>query len=219
MTMLKPKAILWDMDGVLADTSQLHFQTWERVLAEQGIPFDKQKFHQIYGLKNQDFLARLAGHPMLPAAIENIAGQKELAFRQSLHKNIHLFPGVRHWLRRFQRWGCRQAVASSAPPENLVALVDELGIHEFFDALVEPGEQPGKPDPAVFLKAAHLLKTLPEQCIVIEDSLPGIQAARRARTRIIAVANTNPPEVLTQADIVVETLEQLTTDQVLSLFN
>src|SRR4030042_602077 len=99
-----PKAALWDMDGVLADTSQLHFETWERVLADQGIPFDRQKFHDIYGLKNIDILPYLAGKPLEPQWIEWISDQKEQAFRQTL-PGLQPLPGVLEWLRRFKSWG------------------------------------------------------------------------------------------------------------------
>jgi HAD superfamily hydrolase (TIGR01509 family) len=212
-----PKAVLWDMDGVLADTSQLHFETWERVLTEQGIPFDRQKFHLIYGLKNRDLLPYLAGRTLEPQWTEWIADQKELAFRQALPGLLPL-PGVLDWLSRFKSWGWKQAVASSAPPENVEDLVDVLGIRDYFDALVTPGDLPGKPDPAVFLKASQQLNVPAMNCIVIEDSIPGVEAARSAGMHCIAVTTTNPPEALTQADIVVETMEQLLVKQVESLF-
>ncbi len=212
-----PSAVLWDMDGVLADTSQLHFATWELILTEQGIPFDRQKFHYIYGLKNRDLLPYLAGKPVESQWAERIAAQKEQAFRQALPGHLQPLPGVVHWLKRFKDWGCKQAVASSAPPENVEALVDELHIRPYFDALVTPGDLPGKPNPAVFLLAARHLEVLPEDCIVIEDSIPGIEAAKAANMHCIAVTTTNPPDALTQADIVVETLAQLNELQIKSL--
>jgi HAD superfamily hydrolase (TIGR01509 family) len=216
--MPSPRAILWDMDGVLADTSLLHFETWERVLVEQGIPFDRHKFHLIYGLKNRDLLPYLTDRPLEPEWVEWIADQKEQAFRQALHGHLFPLPGVVKWLQQFNTLGYRQAVASSAPPENVEVLVDELGIRRYFDALVTPGDLPGKPDPAVFLLAADRLGVTAQNCVVIEDSIPGIEAARRAGMRCIAVTTTNPPEALTQADIVVNTLEELTVEQVNSLF-
>jgi beta-phosphoglucomutase-like phosphatase (HAD superfamily) len=109
-------------------------------------------------------------------------------------------------------------VASSAPPENVEVLVDVLDIREYFDALVTPGDLPGKPNPAVFRKASHELGISARDCIVIEDSIPGIKAALSAGMRCIAVTTTNPPEALTQADIVVETMDQLMVNQVKSLF-
>jgi HAD superfamily hydrolase (TIGR01509 family) len=213
-----PEAVLWDMDGVLADTSPLHFATWEQVLTSLGIPFDRQKFHYIYGLKNHDLLPYLAGKPMDPHWIEQVAAQKELAFRQALSGQILPLPGVVNWLARFQSLGVKQAVASSAPPENVEALVDELGIRKYFAALVTPGNLPGKPDPAVFLLAANQLGAAPQHCLIIEDSIPGVEAARHANMKCIAVTTTNPPEALSGADLVVKTLAQLTIEQVDSLF-
>jgi len=212
------RAILWDMDGVLADTSSLHFQTWEYVLTGLGIPFDRQQFHRIYGLKNHDLLPYLIGKPMDIQWIQRVSDQKEQAFRQAIQGQLHPLPGVVDWLTCFQSWGYKQAVASSAPPENVEALVSELGIREYFAALVTPGDLPGKPDPAVFLEASRQLGIPAKQCIVIEDSIVGVQAAHRANMRCIAVTTTNPPEALTQADLVVESLDQLTINQVESLF-
>jgi beta-phosphoglucomutase-like phosphatase (HAD superfamily) len=213
-----PRAVLWDMDGVLADTSELHFQTWEKVLTEQGIPFDRQKFHLIYGLKNHDILPVLAEKSLDLAWMDQLAEQKELAFRKAFPGNLCLLPGVLRWLQRFTTWGYRQAVASSAPQENVELIVDELRIRKYFNALVTPGSLPGKPDPAVFLLAASQLGVPPQDCVVIEDSIAGIEAALKAGMHTIAVATTNPPEVLTQTDIVVETLDQLSVEQVEALF-
>ena len=78
----------------------------------------------------------------------------------------------------------------------------------FFDALVTPGNMPGKPDPAVFLKASRQLDIPAEVLHCYREFIPGIEAARKAGMRIIAVTTTNPPEALTQADIVIETLDQ-----------
>ena len=213
------KAVLWDMDGVLADTGPLHFETWEQVLTKHGIPFDREKFHLIYGLKNRDLLPYITSDYVEPGQAEQIAAQKELVFRKILPGKLFPLPGVVDWLRRFQSMGCKQAVASSAPPENVEILVDELSIRPYFDALVTPGDLPGKPDPAVFLLAARRLAIAPQDCLVIEDSIPGVEAAKRANMRCIAVTTTNPPEALTKADIVVETMAQLTKGQVNCLFS
>jgi beta-phosphoglucomutase family hydrolase len=206
MTMRKT-AVLWDMDGVLVDTQELHYQTWARVLAEQGIPFDRQKFRQIFGMVNHDLLVYLTGREPTPEYLAWISDYKETAFRRLMHGQVQLLPGVRHWLERLQALGCKQAVASSAPPENIEELVDELDIRDYFDALVSAHNMPGKPHPAVFLEAARRVEAQPAECVVIEDSLAGVEAARRAGMFCIAVTTSNPPHALAHADVVVERLE------------
>ena len=107
------------------------------------------------------------------------------------------------WLDRLRATGIRQAVASSAPPENINTLVDELGIRAYFEAIVSGYDIPGKPDPAVFLKAASEIDLPPQRCIVVEDAVAGVQAAKRAGMRCIAVTTTNPAHALSDADIVI----------------
>ena len=109
-------------------------------------------------------------------------------------------------------------MASSAPPANIEVLVDELGLRSYFSALVSASSLHSKPDPAVFLEAARRLDLPAERCIIIEDSLPGVEAARRAGMKCIAVTTTNPPEALQAADLVVERLDALAPDMFQKLF-
>ncbi len=88
-------------------------------------------------------------------------------------------------------------------------MLDELGIGPYFDAVVSGYELPSKPDPAVFLRAAEKVGVSPLACIVMEDAVAGVRAARRAGMRCIAVASTNPPAALHDADLVVERWDQL----------
>jgi HAD superfamily hydrolase (TIGR01509 family) len=207
------KAILWDMDGVLTDTIQLHFDVWEQILGEHHIPYDRRKFQNIYGLKDREFLPHLVDKPLDSDQLDSITSQKQLAFTKAVYGHVQPLPGVIDWLIRFRSWGYKQAVASSAPLHNVEAIVDTLNIRQYFQALITPGTLPGKPDPTVFLIAAEALETPAQDCIVIEDAIPGIIAAHRAGMRCIAVATAKPPVDLAQADIVVKTLAELTIEQ------
>ncbi len=105
--------------------------------------------------------------------------------------------------------GVRQAIASSAPPENVDALVDELKIRENFAAIVSGYNMAGKPAPDVFLAAAKAIGVQPVNCLVIEDAVTGVEGAKRAGMLCLAVTNTNPPEKLRHADYVVDRLLRL----------
>ena len=115
--------------------------------------------------------------------------------------------------------GLKQAVASSAPQANIDALLDELGIREYFQAEAAGATLRGKPDPAVFLLAAELLGVEPANCLVIEDALAGVEAARRGGMKCVAVCTTNPAEKLEAADVVVNDLTSLTMEMLVTLFN
>jgi beta-phosphoglucomutase-like phosphatase (HAD superfamily) len=103
-------------------------------------------------------------------------------------------------------------VASSAPLENIEATVDELNIRQYFSALISAYSMPGKPDPSVFLEAARQLGVESKQCIVVEDAVAGVTAAKNAGMKCIAVSTTHPKLSLSAADIVVDNLEELTMD-------
>ena len=112
----------------------------------------------------------------------------------------------------------RQAVASSAPQANINAVLDELGVRAFFQAEAAGATIKGKPDPAVFLLAANLLRVEPVHCLVIEDAVAGVEAARRAGMKCIAVQTTNQAVKLKGANLVLEDLSQLTERHLQKLF-
>jgi beta-phosphoglucomutase family hydrolase len=211
--------VLWDMDGVLVDTGEFHYQAWQVVLQEFDIPFDRARFKATFGMNNTDLITALQGSAPTPESVARISERKEKLFRQAIRGKAQLLPGTLGWLSWLQANGIPQAIASSAPCENIAALVDELGIRDYFQAILSGADIPGKPDPAVFLAAAHKLNLSPADCLVIEDSVAGVTAARRAGMRCLAVTTTNPPERLAQADWIIDTLEELTIQDFTGLWN
>ena len=113
----------------------------------------------------------------------------------------------------------KQAVASSAPQANIDALITELKIRDYFQAEAAGATLKGKPNPAVFLLAAKLLGVDPINCLVIEDSIAGVEAAKSAGCQCVAVLTTNQASDLTQADLIVKDLSYLKMEQVNSLFD
>jgi beta-phosphoglucomutase family hydrolase len=206
------KAVLWDMDGVLVDTGEFHFQAWQAVLAEQSILYTRDLFRQTFGMNNAGSLALILGQEPSPELLDTIDTHKEQAFRRLIRGRVQPLPGVVAWLARLQEQGFRQAVASSAPPENIDALVGELGLRPYFAAIVPGNDMPSKPDPALFLHAAGLLGVPPSRCAVVEDAVAGVEAARRAGMACLAVTTTNRAAALAAADLVVERLDALPPD-------
>lgn len=204
-------AVLWDLDGVLCDSAELHYQSWVVAFGEHGYSCEPDFFMRTFGMNNEGVIRARLGAP--PAElIEQIGERKEILFRRMIPGGLKIFPGVRNWLERLRSVGTPMAVASSAPLQNILDALDELGLRAYFQAIISVAGRPGKPDPLVFLEAAEKLGFPPGRCIVIEDAIPGVEAAKRAGMRCIAVLTTNPAEALQAADVIVERLDQLLGD-------
>ncbi len=204
--------VIWDMDGVLVDTGEFHFQAWAQVLSERDLPFSREFFQSTFGMNNTGVLTTLFGETPAPELVAEISDRKEWLFRQIAGDRAQALPGAREWLQKLKAAGVRQAIASSAPPENIDVLVDGLDLRRYFDAIVSGFSMQGKPDPGVFLKAAREIGVPPERCVVVEDAVAGVEAARRAGMRCVAVTTTNPASALGDADLVVGGLDELAGD-------
>ena len=185
-------AIIWDMDGVLVNTGEYHYVAWKKTFDELEVPFSKDQFRATFGMNNTGILEIIYGEKLPPDQVRKISDRKESLFRDAVKGNAKLLPGIEKALKNFSAWGFKQAIASSAPPENIEALVQELKISKHFGAIISGFDIPGKPNPAVFLKAAKTLSVEPENCIVIEDAIAGVEGAKRAGMKCVAVTTTNP---------------------------
>jgi HAD superfamily hydrolase (TIGR01509 family) len=211
MQLDKTYAVLWDMDGVLVDSGEFHYVAWVAILAREGLPYTRAQFNALFGMDNRGVLTTLLGREPEAAWLTQVSDEKEAAFREAILGKAEPLPGVVRWLARLKAAGVRQAVASSAPPANIDLLIDSLNLRQYFDAVVSTFGMLGKPDPGVFLEAARRVGVPPERCLVVEDAIAGVQAARRAGMTCLAVTNTNTRAALAaaQADLVVDSLEEV----------
>jgi len=210
--MTNNRGVLWDLDGVVVNTGEFHYQAWSLVLPEYGLPVTRETFQATFGMNNVGVLTTLYGPTLAPELVAEIGDRKEEAFRQAMRGHVQALPGVLDWLARLKAHGVPQALATSAPPANIDVMLDELGLWSYFDAVLSGSDLPGKPDPTLFLKAAGEIGVPPERCVVVEDAVAGVEAAKRAGMRCIAVTTTNPADILTEADVIVERLDALPLD-------
>lgn len=205
-----PFAVLWDLDGVLVDTSGYHYESWRRSLAEIHRELSEEEFRATFGLRGTEILARLLPGVPEPER-ERLAERKEAYFRGLLPERIPVAPGVERLVMDLASARIPQAVASSAPRANLEEILPRLHL-PLAEYVAAEDVAEGKPNPEVFLKAAQRLGMPSDRCVVVEDSLAGVQAARRARMACLAVAVTWPREKLSGADMVVDSLEQVSVE-------
>ncbi|MDP2729795.1 MAG: HAD family phosphatase [Dehalococcoidales bacterium] len=207
------KAVIWDLDGVIVDTIPYHAQAWRQLFKEEDKPEpSKEDFGIILGLRDEDTIKKVFGEETPPPEVETLSERKEEYFRfQIASKNIEPMPGVAELLSSLRDNGFHQAVVSSGPMKNVSFLLSSLKIKELFEAVIASEDvSRGKPDPEGFLLAAGKMKINEKRCVVIEDTIPGIRAARRAGMKCVAVTGTYQRKDLAEADTVVESLAEIT---------
>ncbi|HXE80236.1 MAG TPA: beta-phosphoglucomutase family hydrolase [Vicinamibacterales bacterium] len=205
---MSSRAVLWDMDGTLIDSAEYHWLTWRDTLANAGCVLTHDDFASWFGQRNDAILRRYLGPDARDDVVRRLGDAKEAAYRAMVkERGIAPLPGVSRWLRRLREEGWRQAVASSAPPENIRVILEALDVSDCFQALVSAEEVAhGKPAPDVFLLAAERLGVPPSRCIVVEDAPAGVEAGRRGGMKTIGIASLGRP---LDADVVVTSLEEL----------
>lgn len=210
--------VIWDVDGTLVDTAELHFQAWSRLAAELGRPFSRADFAATFGWRNPDIIPRLFDIHA-EAEVAELGNRKERYYRAAAAAGVALLPGARRLIEELHADGWRQAVGSSAPRENLELILRLTAIDSYLSAVVAMEDtRRGKPDPEVFLLAARRMGVRPERCLVLEDAPAGVQAARAAGMKCFAVAfvGHHSDADLRQAGAhqVVPSLEQVSADSI-----
>jgi beta-phosphoglucomutase len=212
--MATTSAVIWDVDGTLVDTAELHFAAWERLAASIGKPFTRADFAATFGKRNPEIIRQLFGTAYADDAIDDLGFRKEEFYRAAARRGVDLLPGARSLLEGLHAAGVRQAIGSSAPLANLDLILALTDTRRFFDAIVSAEDtQRGKPDPQVFLVAADKVGVPPARCVVMEDAVAGVQAAKAAGMKCVAVrfVGHHPADALAAAgaDLVVPSLEQV----------
>lgn len=208
---LEPKAVIWDMDGIIVNSAEAHLGAWKEVFAKRGITFTKEEFEKTFGQRNDVIIKGKLGDDAPEELIKEITIDKEQTFRELLLKGgVKTFPGVLELMEGLKNAGFKMAIASSAPIENIELIMRNLGLEGFIDAIVsEQDVTHSKPDPEAFLKASEKLGVKPSWCTVIEDAVFGVKAAAAANMSSIAVTNTHPSVKLLEADITVDSLKEI----------
>jgi len=213
------RAVIWDMDGVIADTAPYHLKAWQHVFQKRGVSFTEADFKRNFGQRNDTIIKTVLGRNLPVNEVDDIAGEKEEYFRQGIRQNIKSLPGAINLIKSLREHGFSLALASSAPTENIQLILKGLDISDCFQSIVWGREvKEGKPSPQGFLLAAKKLGVAPENCVVIEDAVAGVAAAKRAGMWCLAITKTHPRASLAEADLIVDTLEMVTVNDLEKLF-
>ena len=213
------RAVIFDFNGIIVDDEPIHFQLFQKVLGEEGITLTEEAYYERY-LGFDDRGAFMAGfrdnnRPLTDPELAELIDRKAAYYQQTICDHAVIFPGVKTLV-----YGLAPVVplgvASGALRREIVTILTTAGLLNYFQAIVSAEDvEHGKPEPEIFLKVLAKLnagaspRIEPADCVVIEDSKEGIHGARRAGMKCLAVTNSHPAELLSEADAVVTSLEDV----------
>lgn len=198
-------ALLFDLDGVIVDSNRIHSASWREYLRRCGMKMPEGFDLRMFGRRNDDIVRDVFGGDLGPAAVLRHGAEKEKVFREMMGPVLpdHLVPGVASFLERHR--DAPMAVATNGERANVNFVLDGSGLRKYFRAVVD-GEQVERPKPApeIYLRASKLLEVMPENCVVFEDSLAGVEAARAAGAHVVAVNTTHAASELAPVELSVQ---------------
>jgi beta-phosphoglucomutase family hydrolase len=211
MTMLPEtpaKALIFDMDGTIVDNMRYHDDAWEVWYRKYGLPFERATFSaRTAGMAISDIIG-----PHFPGAdaaeLDRLAEEKEGLYRETYGPLVKPLGGLINLLDRARDHAVPMAVGTAAAPPNIALILDTLSLRQRFATIVSPSQGfPGKPHPDMFLAAAERMGVAPADCIVFEDAPNGVEAARRAGMRAVAVLTMLPAQAFAAFDNVIARID------------
>lgn len=188
-------ALVFDMDGTMVDSMPAHARSWDAFRQRHGVAMSVEEIlRRTTGRTGVECIRILLGDDIPDDEAERLIGEKEALYREIFARDFREVAGFTRFAHAAQDRGLKLAVATAGDRQNLAFVLARLGLQRPPDAEVR-GDQglPGKPEPDIFLAAAQRLAVPAAECIVFEDAPFGIEAARRAGMRAVAICSTHPP--------------------------
>ena len=199
------QAVIFNLDGVLVRTDACHYEAWKQLAHEQGLPFNDETFRALAGRKRMDglrVLLKKAERAYSPMELWALSARKNDLFNDMILRMglESILPGALNTVSRLREMGIKTAVASSS--ENASCILRQVKLTPFFDVVVDGQEaEKGKPDPEVFLLTARKLRMPTSECLVIENTAAGLDAARQAGMKALALGGASGPQGLKDMDL------------------
>lgn len=206
------------MDGVLVDNNPVHVEAWNVYAKQLGFELTPEKIrNDLYGRTNADAFRRLYRDDLSEAEYKRLSQEKEALYRDIYQPIMKPVSGLLNFLEAMAENNVPMAIATSAIPENVEFVTQELDIKNYFQVIVnETHVTKGKPDPQVYLLTAEKIGLDPSRCFVIEDSLSGVESGVAAGCIVIGLTTTHTREELSNATLVIDSFEDLDYDKLVA---
>jgi len=204
------KACIFDLDGVIVDTAKYHYLAWKKLADELGINFTQKDNERLKGVSRKqslEIILELGNLKLNEKEKEVLAEKKNKWYIEYISRmgKSEIFPGVETFIDILRENNIKTAIASAS--KNTCTILERLGLEGKFDVIIDGTMiTKAKPDPEIFLKAAKYLKVNPTECVVFEDAVAGVEAAKRAGMKVIGVGD---PNILKDANTVIQSFEGL----------
>jgi len=205
--MSKIRACIFDLDGVIVDTAVYHYRAWKRLANEMGFDFteeDNEKLKGISRVQSLELILGWGGVEKTPAEKLELATRKNTWYMQMIQEMTpeEILPGAKEFLEVVKAAGLKSALGSASKNSGLI--LERTGLLSLFDVIIDGNVvSASKPDPEVFLKGAEALQIPPYECVVFEDAVAGVAAARAGGMKVVGIGT---QEILNDADMVVSGL-------------
>ncbi|WEL23721.1 HAD family hydrolase [Candidatus Nanohalovita haloferacivicina] len=208
------KAIVFDMDGVIAETEKFHTEAKQEVLADHGIETDAEELEEKYaGTPSENMFKQVFKEHNIDADHEEAAARKRQTYHEIIQGQIHEIEGAKALIQELSE-NHELVLASSSARRNIQMILKSTGLEEYFIETLSAKDEGinGKPEPDIYLEAAEILEEKPENCVAIEDSDNGIKSAKKAGMKVVGFRNQRP-----ETDLSIESFEDLSVERLKQL--
>lgn len=212
--MNKIRACIFDLDGVIVDTAVYHYKAWKRLANELGFDFTEQDNEKLKGVSrvaSLNLILQWGGLSKTDAEKEELATRKNNWYVEMINKMTpdEVLPGAKDFVESCKQAGIKTALGSAS--KNSETILEKVGIAHLFDVVIDGNKvSKPKPDPEVFLKGAGELNIDPENCVVFEDAIAGVEAAINGGMKVVGIGS---PDVLGKANLVINGLNEMSLEK------
>jgi len=218
---MKDVAVIFDLDGTLIDNNAFHLKAWQEFYKKRNRTLTEEEYKKDFnGKTNADVLALVFQQALLPEENDKYTTEKEDLYRKIYEPHIEPVKGLLKLLQEIYNAAIPMAIATSGIKVNIDYMFEHLPIRHFFKEVIYSKHiKKGKPDPEIYFVTAKKINVSTENCVVFEDAVAGIQSAKAAGMKVIAITTTHTPEELSMADKLIHDYDEISVTDIVTLLN